>query len=99
MTKDDNVIEEIFIYKESRICISKNESNEFLQLIEDILPAVEQCMVLTLQQLCGNHYWLSKTDGERRNLGKYFAFLVEDDRLPFEFADSRCGAPKRYCLK
>lgn len=99
MTKDNDLLVMVFIYKESRICISKSDHDEFMKIIEDILPAIKKSMKLTLQQICGNHYWLFKTRGERRTLGKYFAYLVDEGLLPFEFAYSRCGAPKCYRLK
>ena len=96
---NNQVIEEILVFKGGQICIAKSVDNELMQVIKDILPAIENWMELTLEELCGDEYWSSKTDGERRTLGRYFAYLVDKGLMPFEFANSCCQTPKRYRLK
>ena len=89
---------EVTLIFENGFTMSEKLRNEILELVTDIFPALDEHMVFTMQDLCGDMYWLSKSIPERIVLGKCMAYLVDHDHLPFDFADPSCRTPKRYRL-
>ena len=82
----------------SRACIEKSKLVEFIQIVNDVLPAVQPWMKLTLQNLTGDEFWLSKSIYQLITLGITMSYLVDRGYAPFAYADYTCRSPKRYML-
>ena len=67
--------------------------------VEQNIPALSRDIAYTPEQLCGEVFRHSLSDGQRRRAGRCMVWLVVNDRLPVCFADSRHEYPKFYRLK
>jgi len=66
--------------------------------VEEIIPAMERGVEYTLEMLCGDAFWQTLTDGERRMAGRCLAHMVANKRLPLRFVGCPHEHPKKYRL-
>ena len=76
--------------------ISEKLRNEIIELVTDTPPGLSPNAEFTLQSLCGIDYWTSLTMGERSSAGKYMAYMVREELIPYVFAGRPCQSPKVY---
>jgi hypothetical protein len=83
----------------SKTYIEKSTLVEFVQIVNEIVSAIQPWMKLTIQDLTGDEFWLSKSIYQRIMLGKTMTYLVNNGYTPFTYADYSCRSPKRYMLE
>lgn len=66
--------------------------------VEEVIPAMERGVKYTLEMLCGDAFWRTLSDGEKRMAGRCMAHMVANKRLPLCFTDSKHEYPKWYRL-
>jgi hypothetical protein len=69
--------------------------------IECIVPAVQQGVLFTTEQLCGEEFWSSLTDWDKTLAGSCMIHLVEHGRVPFDYVPrpGRNPYPLQFQLK
>jgi hypothetical protein len=93
-----NSDKEIILCLGPRVRIVKKDFVEFIQIANEMLPAIKPGMKFTIQDLTGDEYWLSKSIYQRITLGRITSWLVNHGYTPFIYADDTCRTPKRYML-
>jgi hypothetical protein len=73
--------------------------NQVLQLIREIVPALEVEQVYTAKMLCGKAFWDSLKKGERIKAGKCVVDMVLKNLLPLHFAETTKANSQQYKLK
>jgi hypothetical protein len=66
--------------------------------VEEVIPGMERGVKYTLEMLCGDAFWRTLSDGEKRMAGRCMAHMVVNKRLPLCFAESKHEYPKWYEL-
>lgn len=84
----------IFLY--DGYSVSEKLYMAVLYQVEEVIPAMECDVKYTLKMLCGDAFWRTLSDGEKRMAGRCMAHMVVNKRLPLRFADSKHEYPKWY---
>lgn len=67
--------------------------------VEEVIPAMERGVKYTLEMLCGDAFWRTLSDGDRRKAGRCMAHMVANNRLPqLRFFGCKHEHPKKYQL-
>ena len=82
-----------------RTYVSKSTLIECIQLINDVMPAIQPGKKYTLQNMVGDDFWQARTVYQRIILGITWCWLVAEGYTPFTPGDFTCRTPKRYMLK
>ncbi len=70
------------------------------QQVEDVMHQVQAGKIYTLEELCGDEFWLIlKTPFNQRLAGRCFAHMVDKGRFPFEFIQYKNSKTKHYILR
>ena len=88
-----------YIMLDDKWCVPEEFFNRIKNQVTEIIPAVTPDTDYTLQDLCGNEFWLPLPFGDRKLAGRCMVYLVQHDVLPFKFSGRLCQSPKKYCLK
>ncbi len=68
--------------------------------VEDGMHQVQAGKIYTLEELCGDVFWLIlKTPFNQRLAGRCFAHMVHHGRFPFEFIQYKNSKTKHYILR
>lgn len=73
--------------------------NQVLELIRDVVPALELEYSYSAEMMCGEAFWKSLEKGERINAGKCVAQMVRKNILPLCFAGKTRSNSSLYQLK
>lgn len=61
-------------------------SHDFFQIVADAIeqriPVLPQHIPFTVKQLCGEQFWNSLSDGDKRTAGGYVSYMVNQQVLP-----------------
>jgi hypothetical protein len=66
--------------------------------VEEVIPVLERDVKYKLEMLCGEAFWRTLSDGEKRMAGRCMAHMVANGLLPLRFADTKHEYPKWYQL-
>jgi hypothetical protein len=70
------------------------------QQVEDAMHQVQVGKIYTLEELCGDEFWLIlETPNNQRMAGRCFAHMVDQGRFPFEFIQYKNSKTKHYILR
>lgn len=79
-------------------CHSSDFCNAILEVVWEIVPAVDPDTLYTLEILCGEAFWMPLSAPERQEAGRIMIRLVAGGWLPFEVVGCRHSMPKKYKL-
>lgn len=79
--------------------VEKRLYNQVLELISEVVPALEQEQSYTAEMMCGEVFWKSLEKKERINAGKCVAQMVARKALPLRFAGTTKSNSRLYKLK
>lgn len=73
--------------------------NQVLELIREVVPALELEYSYTAEMMCGEAFWKSLEKDERINAGKCVAQMVACKALPLRFAGTSKSNSRLYQSK
>jgi hypothetical protein len=94
-----NTQNEKFLVISPKLTVPRSLYNSILRQVTEIAPAVNPYQEYTLQVLCGDEYWQSLSNWNRRLAGKCMAHMVTHELVPYCFAGHLCESPKKFMLK
>ena len=89
----------IFLVFENGFSVSKSLYESVKRQVDEVLPILKTEREYKLETLCGDDFWNSLSDGEKRLAGRCMTHMVDHKLLPIRYADYSCRTPKRYRLK
>jgi len=97
MESNDNV--ENHLVLRANLCVPDWLFRSIQRQVAEIVPGVDPYAEYTLETLCGDEFWESLSNRQRRLAGRCMAYLVEHERVPYCFAGHLCESPKKYMLR
>ncbi len=81
------------------IWVEERFYNQVLELIREVVPALELEQRYTAEMMCGEAFWKSVEKGERIRAGKCLVHMVQKNLLPLRFAGTTKANSRLYQMK
>jgi len=79
--------------------VNQDLFNVVREQVKKVIPALENQNKYTLEMLCGDAFWESLSNGDRRTAGRCMVHLIDQNQLSLMIAEAKRTSTIKYQLK